>query len=922
MRITAADRIAIEPGTMLGPYKVLEPLGSGGMGLVYLAVDERLKRNVALKLLPDSLVHDESRLRRFRQEAQAASALNHPAIVTIYEIGSVADGGKERHFIAMELIEGKTLREALAVQTNVRKRIEPFIDVAEGLAKAHAAGIVHRDLKPENIMITRDGNAKVVDFGLAKLLPLTADVSDGSTTAQIGTEAGVVMGTVGYMSPEQVDAAPIDHRSDIFSIGCLLYEAVTGQRAFSARTPVDTLHQIVHDNPPPVEQFAPESPPDLVRVIERCLQKDPDERYQSIREVAIELRRVLRDQERETVPTLSRLSRPRHRPRSQWPALVALALLLGTAGMWLLTRQPPTSLSSYRFTPFETAPEYEGFPAWSPDGKTIAYVAEVDGILQVFTRSLNSARLQITRQPRDAREPFWSHDGTRIYFISVAQDNDGLWSVGAAGGTAELVLPQVRTAAISPDGSTLAILRLEEISADVYNLGLWFAKADGANPRRFDHPRFRDRKMAGGWLRFSPDAKKLGVWLITRLERTPREFWEISLPDLTPRRTLEVLDPMAQPRAFAWLPGSDRIVFGGEVPGRQNGSHLWLADLRRNSLEPLTATPVQETYPTVSPDGRRIVFSTEDSDFDLVELPLDGSPPRSLLSSSRSERMPAWAPDGTAYAYVTNRSGTEELWIRSLNGEFDRPVATKNDFADGETSLIAGVTFSPDGRRIAYQRSGGSYRVFISPASGGAPIALNREGMIFEDHPSWSPDGEWIAFTGHRGDRNQLPPNPSLMKVRVGGEAPPVVLLDRVVGSGYAIWSPTGEWIACETPEGMTLVSPDGQRRVLLAEESWRAYDWARDGKSIIAIAFDDLFRLMLIRVDVPSGRQTLLSDLGISPPSEHPYQGMSVTPNGKSAITSVLRLRGDLWVLEGWEKKPSVLASLLRRVRGSQDSR
>src|SRR5215471_14918393 len=291
--------MAIQVGTRLGRYEIRSKLGEGGMGEVYLAEDTRLHRKVALKVLPAELASNRDRMRRFEQEATAAAALNHPNIATIHEIGE-SDGV---HFIAMEFIDGQTLREKIhRDKTELRKLLRYLQQVAEGLAKAHAAGIVHRDLKPDNVMITRDGYAKILDFGLAKLTEQTRPPSIGAEAPtavmrQPLSTPGVVMGTVGYMSPEQAQGGKVDHRSDIFSFGCLLYEAATGQRAYESGSTIDTLHKIVHAPVPLVKDANPKAPADLTRIVRRCLAKDPDDRYQSIREAAIELRELRRELE-------------------------------------------------------------------------------------------------------------------------------------------------------------------------------------------------------------------------------------------------------------------------------------------------------------------------------------------------------------------------------------------------------------------------------------------------------------------------------------------------------------------------------------------------------------------------------------------------------------------------------------------------
>src|SRR2546422_4048173 len=291
----------LSPGASLSHYRIVSKHGAGGMGEVYLAQDTRLDRMIALKILPAELAANQDRMRRFTQEAKSAAALNHPNIATIHEIGE----SNGVNFIAMEFIDGATLREKIhQEQTDLRKLLRYLQRVAEGLAKAHAAGIVHRDLKPDNIMITRDGHAKILDFGLAKLIeqpPMSDGDSSEVATAVMPQHSspGAVMGTVGYMSPEQAQGKTkeIDHRSDIFSFGCILFEAVTGQKPFAGESVIKALHMVVYEPAPSITHLNPSAPPELQRIVRRCLAKDPDERYQSIKEVAIELKELRRELE-------------------------------------------------------------------------------------------------------------------------------------------------------------------------------------------------------------------------------------------------------------------------------------------------------------------------------------------------------------------------------------------------------------------------------------------------------------------------------------------------------------------------------------------------------------------------------------------------------------------------------------------------
>src|SRR5438128_1508452 len=321
------------------------------MGEVYRARDTRLGREVALKVIPDRLKNDPEALSRFQREARAASALNHPHIVTVYDIGRERVAGEDISYYTMELIDGTTLRERVG-RDSLTKILNYFVQIADGLAKAHAAGILHRDLKPENVMVSVDGYAKVVDFGLAKMQPTATD-DTRSPTAVADSAAGSVVGTVSYMSPEQVEGRPVDARSDIFSFGSMLYEALTGKRPFDSRTPVDTMHAIAHSEPRSLGESGRALPPDLQRIVARCMAKAPEDRYQSIKEAAIELRSVIRELESGSV------QRPAIRRSRRGAVALAIAAILVAIATVVVVRQAPRhsgqAIQSLAILPFANA---------------------------------------------------------------------------------------------------------------------------------------------------------------------------------------------------------------------------------------------------------------------------------------------------------------------------------------------------------------------------------------------------------------------------------------------------------------------------------------------------------------------------------------------------------------------------------------
>jgi Tol biopolymer transport system component len=565
--------------------------------------------------------------------------------------------------------------------------------------------------------------------------------------------------------------------------------------------------------------------------------------------------------------------------------------------------QSTADFSSYRYTPFATDAGIQGSPTWSPDGKTIAYVAEVEGVLQVFTRSLaSSMREQLTRLRFDARAPFWSPDGTRIYFHSLARDKEALWSISPAGGQPELVVEGAARAAISPDGQRLAVLRDESIS-DV-RLTLWFSSPPGAEPKRYTRPPF-DKENFGSLMRFSPDGSRLLIWSDYGILKG---FWMIQLPESDPRRVLPSLQGPRAGLEFTWLPDSRHVVVVRN-DGPTSGTHLWLADVVTDTSRPLTITNGNEGSPAVSPDGSRIAFTSEATDFDLVLVPLDGSPPRSFLSSTRNELDPAWSPTAAQYAFVTDRTGSQEIWIRSEQDNWERALVRDSDFGGSSSTLLfSSLVFSPDGRRLAYQRFERDERgrIWISTLAGGPPIPLLESGVSYQDAPTWSPDGTWVAFVS-----TITPDRWSLAKARVGGGgAALVVLKEEILPQSRPHWSPDGRWILCQTTEGLVLVHPNGKESRVLSEQEWLSYEWAADARRVYGLRLsDDQTRLMLVMLDVGTLKEQVVNaDVGFLPIAQQPVRGFSRVRD-TAFLTSIARPRSDIWLLDGFSPPAGLLA-------------
>ena len=898
--------MTIGAGVHLGPYEILAPLGAGGMGEVYRARDSRLAREVALKILPAAL-SDPERERRFGQEARAAGALNHPNILAVYDVG--ADDGL--HYLVSELIDGEPLRNEMdRGPVPIKRLLTLAAQIADGLATAHGAGIVHRDLKPENVMVTREGRVKIVDFGLAKVL---GPVDTGGSPPTTQTEAGLVMGTVPYMSPEQARGGSVDFRSDQFSFGVILYEMAAGVHPFRRETSVQTLSAIIADEARPLTDFCPGVPPLLWWLIDRCLAKEPTERYASTRDLAHDLA-SLRSR-LSALGALDAAARPTTKRRRAIIGMaigVGLVLVAGTAasiGWWSAPSAP-----RYRFMPLVTDEGFQGAPAWSPDGKTVAYVSQVDGVLQVFTRNVaSSLRGQVTQSRFDCNDPFWSPDGTRIFYHSLAREWESLWSVSAAGGSPDLVIENAAHATISPDGQTLVFFRSP--SDQPSNRELWVSSPLTATPQRITRGVFGKQPFFDGAPRFAPDGSKLLVWTYSWMTDSPlgtgtpeTAFWVVPWPAGEPSEVPQSPAGAAYtPPMFDWLPDSRHVVVSlGEESAQ--GTHLWIMDTEGGGRAALTTTPASESRPAVTRDGRRVAFTSEAVDFDVIEIPLDGSAARPIVVTSRNELDPAMAPDRTQYVFVSDRNGPVQIWLRSLQGQWERPLVTADQFGTEQTWALGAPSFSPDGQRIAYQRLGErtGYRIWISTVAAAGPPVQLAAGPFYQDAPSWSPDGTWIAFV-QRVKEGRM----ALARAPVGGGATQI-LRDNVVGFSRPDWSPDGRWLLCDTEEGLVIVSPDGKDTRVISEDAWIAHGWASNGLRVYGLRESETPRhYMLVSMDIATGDETILkADLGVIPPASQPIRGFSRAGND-GFLTSISRARSDIWVLDGFEPPQGWLRTL-----------
>jgi serine/threonine protein kinase/Tol biopolymer transport system component len=752
----------LSPGTRFGPYEILALLGAGGMGQVYRARDTRLGREIALKVLPPEFSSDPQRLARFEQEARTASALNHPNILTVFDVGR--DGGLS--FIAMELIEGSTLREIFHERSvEPRVLVTYLAQTAEGLAKAHAAGIVHRDLKPENVMVTRDGYAKILDFGLAKLAQPDRKEASSLPTAAPATSEGVVMGTVGYMSPEQATGKPVDARTDVFAFGCLLYEAATGRRPFTGESSVDVLHAIVRGKPTPVEEIAPRIPRPLVRTINRCLAKDPDRRYQSMKDLALELHDMVEEWDTLAIPSgpvssapslLGKAPSKRAGPRrGLWIATAAGILVILVAALLVLRRAPApaakgSAFQEMRITAATSSGNVEA-AVLSPDGHYLAYVRKDPGGSSLWLRQLGSASDVQLLPPQGGgilRNPVFTPDGSYIdytFWKNEKIDYFTLYRIPVLGGTPRKMLDDVSSpVSYSPDGRRIVFLRS---SPDGTKDELVVASADGSDQRTLVSRRMADKKsfdirsnLGPAW---SPDARSIAA---IALEWAPELRGELELIDAATGNQQQLGDAdWLGDDGLAWLPDGSGLVIAGFQRGAAFAPQLWHVSYPKGTLTRITNDSQSYLGASVSADGKTLASVQRLSSSTLWRRSLTPPANEKQLTFSTREKIffPRASANGTLF--FTCVRGSEITIARLGPNGGERVLVTRPDVAsrdaqvsrDGHTLVVRSLL--PDGRMT----------LLAMDADGGHQRRFSERGPVWPF--AFSPDGRFCVVHDERG---------------------------------------------------------------------------------------------------------------------------------------------------------------------------
>ncbi|MEO8347455.1 MAG: protein kinase [Acidobacteriota bacterium] len=849
----------LSPGTRLGPYEIVSPLGAGGMGEVYRARDTRLGREVAVKVLLPEVSGDDSRRRRFEQEARSASALNHPNIVTVYDVGSV----DSTIYLAMELIEGKTLRELLADGAlPSRKLLDVAVQVAEGLAKAHDAGLVHRDLKPENLIVSKDGFVKILDFGLAKLTEMTS--SDGGSALQTmagapGTVPGTVMGTVGYMSPEQASGRDVDYRSDQFSFGSILYELATGQRAFQRNTGAETLTAIIREEPVPVGQSNPRVPAPVRWIVERCLAKEPEERYASTKDLARDLR-SLRDHLSETSASETiAAAAPARRRIPIWLA-TAIALLVGVVAgvlaMNLLTDARPASTKAPQRLTFRHGSIVSA--RFAPDGRSVVYGAAWDGTpLALYTTRAESPEARALALPPAS---LLSVSATGDLALSLGwrpvlgwETLGTLARVSLEGGAPREILEDVMDADWSPDGKELAVVRdtgptrrLEfPIGKRLHDSVGWIShprvSPDGKSIAVIDHPQRGDN--LGRVLVFGADGKKLlnGPPAVTGLawSRDGKEVW-FTGTNLSGVTLSGKVREVANFMGFATIHDVSR---DGRVLVSRNTWRREIVGVAPGETKERNLTWLDWSFPTaLSDDGKMVLFDEQNLPSYLAYLRKTDGSPAVLLGQYHGIDL---SPD-QKWALLTDQDGRQMTLVPTGAGQ-PRKLPS-----GGLTNQ--GAAFFPDGRRILSVGSepGRGTRLWVQDVGGGNPRPITPEGVSLPISKPISPDGKTIAALGPDRRFMLYPSEP--------GEPRPVPGLQ-----------------AGEVP-----------------------VRWTADGRAIWVYKTNEV-PAKVYRLDVSTGERSLWKELTPPDPAGVLLIGpILMTPDGKSYVYSYRRTLDELFLAEG----------------------
>jgi eukaryotic-like serine/threonine-protein kinase len=761
-------------GKTLGEYQVIALLGTGGMGDVFLAQDMRLGRKAALKLLPEEFTSDPDRLQRFEREACAVSALAHPNIVTLYGMGRAGPVS----FLATEFVDGPTLREELANRPlEPQAAVEIALQTARALGAAHQAGIIHRDIKPENIILRPDGLVKVLDFGLAKWMENRPVIDGVKDSVEYTTTPGLIVGTPRYMSPEQARGGSVDLRTDLFSLGSVLYEMLSGRPAMTGETPGDVLASVLARDPEPLENSCSECPASLVRIINRALEKDTHKRHQSAEEMVADLKVVLRELEtglferagigssaplgKLVLPAVSPI-RSSHRRSHLWLLAAAAGVLIG---IYVIQRIPSGDPESLTVTPLTALPGKEVQPSLSPDGNRVAFAFDGGRSANhdIYVKTVGSEEItRLTSDPADDMSPSWSPDGQRIAFLRFLSDQSALvMLMPAAAGGAERQLAKLRVerdeseirVAWSPDGEWI-VTSDAETPQSLMRLIL-ISVTTGRKRRLAYQPPAADADLSPS---FSPDGRYLAYTRHLSSGIADLYVVEVAKEGGPPTVARRLTNWNRMNRNPVWSWDGKEIFFVGNEP--QIGPRIWRvpafaggAGRRINQIGDGVASLA------LSPRARRLVYSKEIDDWNIWRLDLAqaaGARARGqallspLIVSTYGDSQPQYSPDGKYIVFSSTRSGDQEIWIANSDGSSPRQLTRLHAAISGYPG------WSPDGKYIVFHsRSSGYANIYVAKVETGSYQALTA-GTTNDSTASWSHNGKWIYFESQRSGVSQI----------------------------------------------------------------------------------------------------------------------------------------------------------------------
>jgi serine/threonine protein kinase len=922
---------ALSPGAKLGRYEIRSQIGAGGMGEVYLAQDLTLSRNVALKVLPEDVASNRHRMQRFVQEAQAASGLNHPNIITIHEIGTEPGA----HFMATEFIDGENLRHHLRkVALTLTEAIDIAMQVASALASAHAAGIIHRDIKPENIMLRRDGIVKVLDFGLAKLTERwRADEvdRDAATQAIVQTEPGMVMGTTAYLSPEQARALEVDTRTDIWSLGVVLYEMITRRAPFKGETAGDTSAAILKTEPPALSQFEPDTPAEMERIVKKALQKDREERYQGVKDLLLDLKSLKRDLdvsaaiERSGAPlsqeqNLSGAARQSMAPTAQVSTQASaltqqLGLTSGARWLWLATlllisslalggwfwwrhRESDTSrfaalsvtqLVSRKNDLGETGARHARF---SPDGKFVAYASTKGNSGAIWLKQIGSGEPFANQSElATAASPIWSPDGLQIAFLSKREGQQGIWTMAAFGGSPTLLKTleafSQELVAWSRDGRICFVMQ-----GSLYALNI--ATQEISPVAKFDSSKPQDRSFA-----ISPNEEKL---VYTDSSNGQSDIWMMPMRGGPPVR---VTNDKAQDSNPVWTPDGQSIIYSSK---RNGVNQICLVGLDGRQPVQLTVNDSNSSVLDISHDGTKILYSTDRDESDLWSVKLDHAKESQLTSDAGIELWPDVAPDGETVAFQATHATNATLFNCLILAKSLKSNASPTQLApDGFAPL-----WSPDGKQVAFLRYiNGTNELCLVHAGGGDAKPLTTGSVSFGGFSKlpynrvqtqdfqWSPDSARLIYCANTSGVSNV------WQIGIDGSAP-VQLSDNTHANLHFFnptWSPDGQrvaWLALSTEQkqaswSIWLIAEGQKKQIFQSDSMLGLLGWSQSGQELIVKSVPGKGGLSVGPVDVSlfamsvrDGKQRSLAQL----PATY-FQNIKLAPAGNQ-IAYVTRQDGS----------------------------